>query len=108
MDLDKLAAAADSFAAQHDDPAAVPLHHWRLFLEVCRLDGRTTYRELQQRLNLNNSSVSRTVNALGEQHRTGRSGLGLLITYPDPEEGRRYCVTLSPRGHALLRQLQAL
>ena len=106
MDLDRLAAAADAFAAQHEDPTAVPLHHFRLFIEVGRLEGRCTYRQLEDRLRLNNSSVSRTVNALGAEHRRGRPGLGLLTTYPDPEEGRRLIVALSPKGSALLRQLQ--
>jgi DNA-binding MarR family transcriptional regulator len=106
MDLDQLASAADAFAAQHDDPTAVPLHHLRLFLEVGRLGGRCTYRQLEAGLRLNNSSVSRTVNALGAEHRRGRPGLGLLTTYPDPEEGRRLIVALSAKGSALLRQLQ--
>lgn len=108
MELDQLAAAADAFAAQHDDPTAVPLHHFRLFLEVARVGGRATYRQLENALALNNSSVSRTVNALGAEHRTGRPGLGLLTTYPDPEEGRRLVVALTPKGSALLRQLQTL
>lgn len=108
MDLAKLAAAADAFAAQHDDPAAVPLHHWRLFIEIGRLGGRCTYKQLQDALSLNNSSVSRTCNALGETHRTGRPGLGLLTTYPDPDEGRRLIVALSPKGSALLRQLETI
>lgn len=106
MDLDRLAAAADAFAAQHDDPTAVPLHHFRLFVEVGRLNGRCTYRQLQDRLNLNNSSVSRTVNALGAEHRRGRPGLGLLSLVPDPDEGRRNLVGLTPKGLALMRQLQ--
>jgi len=108
MDLDQVAAAADAFAAQHDDPTAVPLHHLRLFIEVGRLGGRCTYRQLQDALSLNNSSVSRTVNALGAEHRNGRPGLGLLTTYPDPDEGRRNLVALSPKGSTLLRQLQNL
>ena len=106
MELDRLAAALDSFAAQHDDPTAVPLHHFRLFIEVGRLGGRCTYRQLQDALNLNNSSVSRTANALGAEHRKGRPGLGLLTTYPDPDEGRRNLVALTPKGIALMRQLQ--
>jgi len=106
MELDRLAAALDSCAAQHDDPTAVPLHHLRLFVEVGRLNGRCTYRQLQDRLNLNNSSVSRTVNALGAEHRRGRPGLGLLFLVPDPDEGRRNLVGLTPKGLALMRQLQ--
>jgi DNA-binding MarR family transcriptional regulator len=108
MELDQLAAAADAFAAQHADPTAVPLHHFRLFIEVARLGGRCTYRQLENGLSLNNSSVSRTVNALGPEHRNGKPGLNLLTTFPDPQEGRRLIVALSPKGSALLRQLQNL
>jgi DNA-binding MarR family transcriptional regulator len=103
-----LAAATDAFAAQHDDPTGVPLHHFRLFIEIGRLGGKCTYRQLENELRLNNSSVSRTVNALGAEHRTGRPGLGLLTTHPDPKEARRLIVALSPKGSALLRQLAAL
>jgi len=108
MDLAKLAAAADAFAAQHRDPTAVPLHHWRLFIEVGRLGGRCTYKQLQDALSLNNSSVSRTCNALGTEHRNGRPGLELLTTFPDPKEGRRFIVALTPKGAALLRNLQTM
>jgi DNA-binding MarR family transcriptional regulator len=108
MDLDRLAMASDAFSAQYAEPSSADLHHFRLLLEVARCDGRRTYRQLQQGLLIDNSSISRTVNALGETHRTGRPGLGLLTTYPDPDEGRRNIVALSPKGQAFVRQLLSI
>lgn len=108
MKLEQLALACDAFAAHHLDPKGVPLHHLRLVLEVVMRGGRCTYQQLQETLDLTNSSVSRTVNALGSEHRNGKPGLGLLTTYPDPDEGRRFVVTLTPKGTAFLRQLQTI
>jgi DNA-binding MarR family transcriptional regulator len=48
------------------------------------------------------------VNALADTHRTGREGLRLLSVSKDPEERRRYLVSLSSRGRALLRQIKSL
>lgn len=107
MDLDQLAVALDAFASHHPDPTNVPSHHLRLFVEVARLGGRCTYRQLQERLHIDNSSVSRTVHALGELHRNKRPGLGLLTIQPDPEEGRRHVVALTDKGSAFLRSLIA-
>ena len=57
--------------------------------------GETTYGELEYKFNLTNSSISRTIARLGETNRRGYKGLGLVETKNDPEEGRRYLVTLS-------------
>ena len=66
------------------------------------------YEQIEQELGLSNASVSRTVNALSDTHRTGREGLRLLAVTKDPEERRRYLVSLSSRGRALLRQIKSL
>jgi DNA-binding MarR family transcriptional regulator len=84
------------------------MHHFLLFLYVARFGGRCTYRQLEDALDLTNSSVSRTVNALGAEHRNGKPGIGLLTTYSDPDEGRRMIVTFTPKGSALVRQLQSI
>jgi DNA-binding MarR family transcriptional regulator len=68
--------------------------------------GTCTYRELEEALGLTNASVSRTVTALAEQHRTGRPGRQLLEMFHDPREGRRYRVRLSPRGKSIAKQLE--
>jgi DNA-binding MarR family transcriptional regulator len=84
------------------------LHHFRLFLEVAMNKNGCTYRHLEEALNLDNGSISRTVTALGAKHRTGRPGLGLLTTSRDPEEPRRLLVSLTPKGTALLRHIEGL
>jgi DNA-binding MarR family transcriptional regulator len=105
MDLDQLARALAAFATY--EPTQMPLHHCQLFLEVARR-GHCTYRELEEELNLTNSSVSRTCTALATTRRTGRPGLNLLELNQDPAEGRRLLVSLSKDGKALLRQLRGL
>jgi len=108
MNLDCLNLAATAFTSQHEIPTHVSMHHFLLFLYVARFGGRCTYQQLEDGLGLNNSSVSRTVNAMGAEHRNGKPGLGLLNTYNDPDDGRRLIVTFTPKGSALLRQLQAI
>lgn len=70
--------------------------------------GQATYRELEEALNLSNSTVSRTVHALGEVHRKGYEGHALLEVVRDPEEGRRFVIRLSAKGKALARQIEGL
>jgi DNA-binding MarR family transcriptional regulator len=108
MNLTDLSKAMNAFASYHDDPSNVPLHHFRLFLEVEQLNERCTYRELENSLRLNNSSVSRTVNALAEEHRNGKPGLGFLTTNNDPDEGRRLVVTYTRKGYAFLDSLRKI
>ncbi len=70
--------------------------------------GKATYRELEEALNLSNSTISRTVHALGDVHRKGYEGHGLLEFDRDYEEGRRFMVRLTAKGKALARQLEGL
>ena len=108
INLDELFKSINAFCALCDEPAKVPMHYFLLFLEVARLRGHCTYRQLENVLGLANSSVSRTVNALGAEYRNGKPGLGLLTTFKDPDEGRRLIVTFTPKGLAFLRQFQAV
>lgn len=108
MKPERLALACGAFAAQYSLPTAVDLHQFLLFLEVAMNKDGCTYRHLEETLNLDNASVSRTVMALGPWHRTGRPGLGLLTTSRDPEEHRRLIVSLTPKGTALLRHIESL
>ena len=103
MGLRQLAAALEIFAGLCEP--AIPLHHAQLFLQVAATES-CTYRELEEALGLSNASVSRTVTALADQHRTGRAGLELLEVFHDPREGRRYRVRLSPRGKKIIKQLE--
>lgn len=105
MDLDKLAAALAAFSVL--EPTALPLHHVQVFLVVAQ-EEPILYEGIERILGLSNASVSRTVNALSDVHRTGREGLRLLKTEKDPDERRRYLISLSSRGRALLRQIKSL
>jgi DNA-binding MarR family transcriptional regulator len=103
MGLDQLARALALFAVL--DPQ-MPLHFLQTFLVVAQApEGSVTYREIEEALSLTNSSVSRTLNALGERHRTGDRGHGLVEVFIDPGEGRRYRARLTKRGRALAQQL---
>ena len=85
----------------------MPLHFCQIFLVVARR-GQCTFQELMEELNLTNSAISRSVMAMGEVHRKGTPGFGLLETRKDHREGRRFLVYLSPKGKALYRQLQSI
>lgn len=102
MHLHQLASALAAFAVH--SPTHWPNHFSQLFLAVAEHQP-ATFKELGETLALSNSAVSRTVAALGETHRKGTSGFGLVSVAPDPYEGRRLIVTLTQKGEALKRQL---
>ncbi len=104
MPLDRLDRALECF--QVLDPQ-MPLHFIRTFLFVARRHS-CTYAELEKALNLTNSSVSRTLNAMGRRHRKGDRGMGLLEVFIDPGEGRRYRARLTKQGRLLANQLELL
>jgi DNA-binding MarR family transcriptional regulator len=105
MDLRQLERALPAFSVLN--PKSFPMHHAEVFLYVAR-HGPCAYEDMQEALDLSNSTASRTVHALGEQHRKGYDGLGLLEFKRDPQRARRFMVSLSPKGKALLRQLEGL
>ena len=79
MDLGQLARALGVFATL--DPIEFPLHRAQLLLEVAKS---------------------------GQVNRHGQAGYRLVETIRDPMQSRRFRVRLTPRGRALLRQLEAL
>lgn len=105
MDLVRLEAALAAFSVL--EPTALPVHHVQVYLMVARAEP-CLYDTIEEQLGLSNASVSRTVNALADTHRSGREGLRLLSVSKDPSERRRYLVSLSSRGRALLRQIKSL
>jgi DNA-binding MarR family transcriptional regulator len=105
MDSRLLGRALDLFAVL--DPTHLPAHFIQVFLVVAQ-DGPCTIRHVEEQLNLSNSAVSRTVQALGFINRRGQQGFNLLTVERDPEEGRRFLVMLTSRGRALYRQIEAL
>ena len=107
MDLGQLARALGVFATL--DPIEFPLHRAQLLLEVANGGQRgRTYGDLEDALSLTNGSVSRSVASLSEVNRHGQAGYRLVETVKDPDQPRRYRVRLTPRGRALLRQLETL
>ena len=106
MDSDLLARALGVFAPLN--PTHLYVHFVQVFLEVASADGPVTFRELEDALSLTNSAISRTVMALGQTNRRGDPGYDLLKVDADPEEGRRFIVTLTAKGRALKRQLDKL
>lgn len=105
MDLRQLERALAAFSVL--SPTQFPIHHAQVFLVVAA-QGHCTYEQLEETLNLSNSTVSRTVHALGDKHRKGYDGHGLLETFKDPDEGRRFMVRLTAKGKALVRQLEGI
>jgi DNA-binding MarR family transcriptional regulator len=84
----------------------MPLHFMQIFLHVAQGPPEgLLYRQLEEAMNLTNSSVSRTLDALGDEHRRGYRGYGLIERKPDPQDPRRLRVFLSARGKALANQI---
>jgi len=105
MDHRLLARALDLFAVL--DPTHLYAHHIQVFLVVAR-DGPCTLKHIEDQLNLSNSAVSRTIQALGALNRKGQPGFDLVTFERDPAEGRRYLAMLTSKGHALVRQIKNL
>ncbi|MEY3963026.1 MAG: uncultured phage MedDCM-OCT-S37-C6 [Cyanobacteriota bacterium] len=105
MDLDQLARALDVFKTL--DPAQLPAHRIRMFLEIAKC-APVEYKELETRLITSNASVSRGIQALSDGKDNGQPGLGLVESYPDPADNRRFLVRLTTKGKHLINQLRAL
>ena len=103
MELDRLAKGIGVFATL--DPISFPLHHAQMFLEIARKEP-CTYAYLQEALGLTHGSVSRSVTALSDVNRKGQRGYQLVKVEKDPDEPRRFLVSLSQKGHAIKRLLQ--
>jgi len=104
MDARQFLKALDLFAVLN--PTHLPTHFIQVFLVIAQ-EGPCTFRLIEERLNLSNSAVSRTVQALGAINRKGQPGFDLVTVEPDPEEGRRFLVLLTAKGHVLFRQILA-
>lgn len=105
MDLPELERAMGLFACL--DPTHLYAHHVAVFLVVAQ-EEPCTLALIERKLNLSSSAVSRTIHALGQEHRRGRPGFDLVKVERDPAEGRRFIAMLTTKGHALKRQLETL
>lgn len=87
------------------DPA-MPWQQGLVFLTVALAgDEGIDMVDLGREVALSKSAVSRNVGALGEWHRMGRPGLGLVETFTDYEDRRRKPVRLTAKGKAALRKI---
>ena len=85
----------------------LPLHYAQMLLFVGQR-GSVTYAQIEDHLSLSNAAVSRSVNALSSNVRHRQNCFGLLKIERDPNEGRRYVVSLSEKGMRLLLHLEAV
>jgi len=77
--------------------------HIRVFLAICQ--GAETYREIEERTGIHQSSISRLVRALSHTNRQGAEGFGLVELVINPTD-RGLLVRLTRAGENLKRQLQ--
>jgi len=87
-------------------PGGMYVHHISILLYVAE-HGPSTYKEMEDELQLSNASISRSVNALSNFARHRQDSLGLLEIFKDPHEGRRYLVDLSRKGRAMVKLITA-
>jgi len=105
MDLALFSRALDAFAVH--SPTHLYVHHVQVFMEVAT-HGRRSYEEIATALSVSPSSVSRIAQSLSDTHRHGTPGHGLVDIERDATMGRRFVLTLSPKGKALARQIANL
>lgn len=79
----------------------------QLFFVIASFPGRTT-RFYCDYTGQSQSSVSRNVAALGKQHRLKKADLDLVEATSDPEEPRRYILTLTPKGKRMADTIETL
>ena len=59
---------------------------------------------LEEDLDMSTASASRTIDMLCDKNRLSKPGYGLVEKRPDPANGRRLIVSLTPKGKAFLKQ----
>jgi DNA-binding MarR family transcriptional regulator len=82
----------------------IEVHQVQLLLEVAR-KPLSTMKELADATGLALSSISRNLDALGDVHRFGKPGLGLVAKDWDPREFRRMVAWLTPKGKEVVNRL---
>jgi len=92
-----LADAATAELARRGYPGHRPLHHYALQAVVAGADNAS---ELGRRLSVSKQAAAKTIAVLEEQ--------GYVARGPDPEDGRRKRLQVTPRGTALLGEGEAV
>tara|TARA_R100000808_G_scaffold6280_1_gene18792 strand:+ start:4063 stop:4431 length:369 start_codon:yes stop_codon:yes gene_type:complete len=75
----------------------MPLQLIRTFLMVAADPGRP-FKDYGKRLGISQSSMSRHMAELAEWGQRGNDPLHLIESFEDPEERRRKCARLTPKG----------
>ena len=63
---------------------------------------------MEEYLNLSAASGSRNTDWLGDKHRLGKPGLGLIEKIPDPVNRRRAVLKLTDRGERTIQKLRRI
>ena len=101
-EIDRLLAA---IAVLRGVDAEMPAQQIAVFLEVARAPG-ITMKSLRETLGISQSSTSRNVSALGQVHRKGAPGRGLIVADVDPMERRRKVLRLTAAGRIVAEALR--
>ena len=86
-------------AFQTYEHQSFPVQAIQVFLEVALNEG-ITITEVSQHLGIGKASASRNAAMLGERHRSGRDGYGLMETRSGPDP-RHKLLYLTKSGHEL-------
>ena len=62
---------------------------------------------LEEELDFTTASSSRNIRWLSDKHRLKKPGLGLVDVTKDPSNRRRLLLSLTPKGHDLIKTLEA-
>lgn len=84
----------------------IPPQRVQILLELARRPNMTS-KELCEAIGVAQASISRNLDALGEEDRHGNPGLGLVETERDPNETRRRIARLTPKGWEVVNRLLA-
>ena len=83
----------------------MPLQLQLTFLYIASHDG-CHKQALEEELGYSNAAGSRNTDYLALQHRYGKKGMNLISKDRDPSNRRRYSLTLTKQGNALVKSLK--
>ncbi len=89
---------ARPFARLHERADALPLAEWRVLRTLAFAPGPITASMLGDRLGMDKMAVSRAVRGLEARGRLHRG--------PDPADGRRIALSITPAGRALVARIE--
>lgn len=95
--VERLLAAVLAMREVEREKEIISLQAFGTFLDIAAHPG-ATFARLMQDQGLHNSSISRAVTTLGAKYPSGRPGLDLVETIPDPGEPRRNLCFLTHKG----------